>query len=402
MMAARHSLRTYCLSVRSRQFHVSSASSRRGKPDETHRISEDHVRDLLKSATVGDKQKVGDQKWLESPYSGKNVRDQALKSLRPKIDPRETSIILFPGQGVQYVGMGKSLLKIPEVKEMYKTANEILGYDLLKMCLNGPQSDLDLTVHCQPAIYVASLAALQLMIEERQVSIESCVATAGFSLGEYASLVLSNCLTFEEGLRLVKKRAEAMNSAAEKVQGGLLTVFLDPAAKTGTILNSALEWCLKTGVENPVCSVANYLYPHCRVIGGNIEALQFIEQNCADLSIRKCKRIPVSGAFHTDLMKPAAEEFAEVLRQANMRQPEIAVHSNLDGLIYSNVKDIKKKLVRQIYRPVKWEQTLHILYDRGEAVGFPQTFEVGPGRSLLTLLRYANRPASKDAVNFFA
>lgn len=167
--------------------------------DQPPEFSEDTVKELLNNAAIDVKQRLGDNKWLKSPYAPEDKRNQALKALRPKIDPRQTSIILFPGQGVQYVGMGKSLLKIPEVKDMYKVANDILGYDLLELCLRGPQDKLNQTIYCQPAIYVASLAALQLMIEERRVAVESCVATAGFSVGEFAALVLANSISFETG-----------------------------------------------------------------------------------------------------------------------------------------------------------------------------------------------------------
>ncbi|KAK3921191.1 putative malonyl-CoA-acyl carrier protein transacylase, mitochondrial [Frankliniella fusca] len=388
------------------QLHSSSSCLRRkkgpapgfylGHPSE---ISREQLKELLDNSAVGNRQKVGDQKWLQSPYAEENIRDQAKKALRPKVHPEETTIILFPGQGVQRVGMGKSLLKLPVVRDMFDCAKDILGYDLLKLCLEGPQNELDMTVYCQPAIYVTSLAALQLMLEERQMSVETCVATAGFSVGEYAALVLANALTFEEGLKLVKLRAEAMQRASEAVHGAMLTTFLDPGAKIGTILNSSIEYCRRTGVENPVCSVANFLYANCRVLGGNFEAIRFIEENSKDLKIKRCKRIPVSGAFHTDLMRPAAEEFAEELLKVKFKDPEISVHSNVDGLAYTDAKSIRKKLIKQIYRPVKWEQILHIIYDREPKEGFPHTFEVGPGKSLTSLLRYGNASASKHATN---
>lgn len=201
MIARRNLFLLECFGVRPRNFHCSSTFLKRNNSAETNQPTESRLRDLLDNASVGSGQKIGDQKWLKSPFAALKVRDQALKVNRPKIDPQETSIILFPGQGVQRVGMGQPLLKLPQVEKMYKIASEILEYDLLKLCLNGPKRELDQTLYCQPAIYVASLAALQLMIEERQVSVESCVATAGFSIGEYAALVLADSLTFETGMK---------------------------------------------------------------------------------------------------------------------------------------------------------------------------------------------------------
>lgn len=403
-MIATKNLFQESLVIRARNLHCSSTlfKKRSYRKSEQQSDPESHVRDLLDGALVDSRPNIGDQKWLKSPFEAVRVRDQALKVKRPKIDPHETSIILFPGQGVQRVGMGKSLLKLPQVENMYKVASEILGYDLLKLCLNGPQDQLDQTLYSQPAIYVASLAALQLMIEERQISVESCVATAGFSVGEFAALVLANSFSFETGLKLVKARAEAMQGVSELVQGGMATLFLDPAAKIGTILNTTLEWCRNTGVENSVLKVANYLYPNCVVISGHKEAIKFVEENAKEFKIRRCKHIPVSGAFHTTLMKPASEVFRNVIKKCSINNPEIAVHSNIDGLPYKNANDVKMKLEKQIYRPVKWEQTMHIMYDRAKGVPFPQTFELGPGKSLTTLLRYCNANAAKDAINILA
>lgn len=193
-------LKQGCVQTRNRFIHVSCTLCGRNQRRSPETPSQEILQELLDNSTVGNRQRVSDDKWLKSPFKEANIRDQAAKVHRPKVNPQETTIILFPGQGVQYVGMGKSLLKLPQVETMYKCASEILGYDLLKLCLNGPKNELDLTVYCQPAIYVASLACLQLMLEERQSAVESCYATAGFSVGEYAALVLANSLTFESGI----------------------------------------------------------------------------------------------------------------------------------------------------------------------------------------------------------
>lgn len=136
---------------------------------------------------------INEDAWSSGPYP-KNVmhrREQAKYSFRPKIDPRETSVILFPGQGAQFVGMGKELLKYPNVQRMYETASDCFGYDLLKLCLEGPIETLSRTVYQQPAIFITSLAALERLKEEQPKAIENCIATAGYSVGEYAALVFA-------------------------------------------------------------------------------------------------------------------------------------------------------------------------------------------------------------------
>lgn len=143
-----------------------------------------------------------EQQWATLPYiEGTNIRKQGelLKNSKPKYDPRDTSVILFPGQGSQYVGMGKDLLKFPMAKDLYELASYILGYDLLKLCLNGPKEKLDQTRYSQPAILVTSLAAVERLKEERPDAINNCVATAGFSLGELTALIFSGAIGFEKG-----------------------------------------------------------------------------------------------------------------------------------------------------------------------------------------------------------
>lgn len=163
--------------------------------------SED-VRDLLdNSATFVDQvPQSEEQVWSTSPYpEGAPRKSQAIHSLRPSVNPKETSIMLFPGQGAQFVGMGQSLLKFPVAKELFETANEILGYDLLKLCLKGPKEELNKTVHCQPAILVCSLAAVEQLKDETPSVIEKCIAAAGFSVGEISALVFAGVMSFERG-----------------------------------------------------------------------------------------------------------------------------------------------------------------------------------------------------------
>ncbi|XP_013418436.1 malonyl-CoA-acyl carrier protein transacylase, mitochondrial [Lingula anatina] len=327
----------------------------------------------------------------------RSKQDQTAHAYRPNIDPRETSIILFPGQGSQFVGMGKKLLGYSNVKDMFEMANEILGYDLLELCLHGPISELNKTVHCQPAVFVTSLAAVEMMKDSNPKVLEKCITTTGFSVGEYAALVFAGAMTFEDGLKLVKTRAQLMQRASEEVPGGLMTVFLWPNTELGEAKQVAMEFCRqKAGIVNPVCSTANYLCFNAKVLGGNIEALKFIEKSKSVFNIPRVKPLPVSGAFHTALMRPIAQEFKKKLDGVKIGVPLIPVQSNVNAKRYRKPDVIKKMLVKQLYSPVKWEQIMQTLYARPKDSAYPDTYELGPGKQLGTLLKSVCQSAHKN------
>ncbi|XP_058164883.1 malonyl-CoA-acyl carrier protein transacylase, mitochondrial isoform X2 [Dasypus novemcinctus] len=313
----------------------------------------------------------------------------------PRRAAGQFSVLLFPGQGSQVVGMARGLLGYPRVRELYAAARRVLGYDLLELSLRGPQEALDRTVHCQPAVFVASLAAVEKLHHLKPAVIENCVAAAGFSVGEFAALVFAGAMEFSEGLYAVKIRAEAMQEASEAVPSGMLSVLGRPQSKYTFACLEAQKHCESLGIEKPVCEVANYLFPDCRVISGHLEALQFLQKNSSKYHFKRTKMLPVSGGFHTRLMEPALEPLAQVLKTMEFKTPLVSVHSNVDGKKYVHPKHIQKLLVKQVVSPVRWEQTMHAIYERGKGTEFPQTVEVGPGRQLGSILRSCNLQAWK-------
>lgn len=322
--------------------------------------------------------------------------DMKEETRRARRAPDTASVFLFPGQGSQFVGMGRGLLKYGNVKEMFSVAQKVLGYDLLSLCLNGPEKDLMKTVHCQPAVFVCSLAAVERLNHENPAAIESCVATAGFSVGEFSALVFSGAMDFAEALFAVKVRAEAMQKASDQVASGMLSVIGRTQANYKHACLQAREHCLSLGIQEPVCAIANYLFPDGRVIAGHKEALDFLQENSKKLHFTRTRMLPVSGAFHTALMEPAVEPLRDVLRRIEIRCPEITVHSNVDGKRYMHDKHIQKQLAKQLVSPVKWEQTLHEIYERAQGRDFPHTYEVGPGRQLGSTLQKCNMKAFKN------
>ncbi|KAI5730294.1 hypothetical protein M8J76_012125 [Diaphorina citri] len=360
------------------------------------------AKELLENSTtyVGETVETEEDVWASKPYPKHYDprQSQAQHSLRPKTDPRDTSIIMFPGQGTQFVGMGGDLIKtLPMAKDLFEEASAILKFDLLKLCLEGPASELNKTIHAQAAVFVCSIGALEKLREERPAAIENCVATLGFSLGEITALTFSGVFDYETALELIKIRSQAMQLACEIAPGGMASVMYGPDSQLNLAMKRAKEWCVDRGIPEPECRVANYLFPHCKVIAGHKEALNYIEQNLSTFKLRRFRWLPVNGAFHSNLMVPAVEPFALALKKATINDMIIPVHSNVDGKIYRDANHIRRQLPKQIYKPVCWEQTLHILYERPQGNHFPRTFECGPGKSLVTILNQVNKKAGDSA-----
>lgn len=219
-------------------------SSVENKPNEISRLLEDAV----------NYNPADDSGWATTAYPKSVITDlQDKHPDEPKINPADTSIILFPGQGVLKVGDVKEYLRFPDAKYLFQIANEALGYDLLNICLNGPQDILDKTEYNQPATVVTSLAALEKLKEERPRAIETCTAVAGYSVGEITALIFSGAINFEAGIRLVGIRATAMQDAADMVPQGMLFTHCRPEAKISDICKKAENWAMDAGAETPEC-----------------------------------------------------------------------------------------------------------------------------------------------------
>ncbi|VDD76390.1 unnamed protein product [Mesocestoides corti] len=304
--------------------------------------------------------------------------------------------MLFPGQGAQFIGMAKNLLGVTGVKDMFNLASSILRTNLLKTCLEGPAEKLKQTIHCQPAVYVTALAAVKKLQMDSPECIEKCVATAGYSLGEITALVFAGAYTFEEGLHIIRVRAEAMERASNLLPSGMSTVYLTHDSQLRLALSAAINHCKEVlKLETPVvCQIASFLGPDCKVLAGNIEALDYITAHAEQFRLRRIRRIEVSGAFHTPMMLPAVEPLKNALQRVGpARTPCIPVISNVDALPYGQGSTVSRRLIKQLTRPLHWEQTLHALYSRPGGAPFPRTIEVGPGRHLGSSLRMVNAKA---------
>ena len=283
---------------------------------------------------------------------------------------------LFPGQGAQFVGMGRDLAQsLPQARELYDRANKLLGYDLGRICFEGPANELDTTVQSQPALFVTSLAALEGLKANKPDIVESCEMAAGLSLGEYTALVFAGVMEFEDGLRLVQERGAAMQAAADREPSGMVAVLgLD---------RGAVEKLCERASQGEVLQIANLLCPGNIAVSGTAAACKRLAEIAPEAGAMKVVPLTVAGAFHTSIMQPAVERLTTALKTVTMRRPRLPVVSNVDALPHESSEEIQSLLVRQIVSPVLWEDSIRYLLGQG----VDSFFEVGPGKVLQGLMR---------------
>lgn len=284
--------------------------------------------------------------------------------------------------------MGQGLLsKSPAVRELFDQAREILGFDLLELCLSGPAEQLNRTEFSQPALFVHSYAAYQWLISERPDLWDRVSAVAGLSLGEYTAVCVAGGLSFADGLRLVQTRGLAMQAAADQVASGMSSIIGLEAAKLRDV-------CQHASSATEFVEVANLLCPGNIAISGHVAAIERAEQAAVAAGAMKAVRLAVAGAFHTALMQPAVSRLSEALHRAQFHRTRVPVVSNVDAQPHSEPEEIRQLLARQITTPVLWEDTLrHLL-----AAGVDQFLEIGAGRVLAGTLKRIDRKVACESL----
>ena len=296
---------------------------------------------------------------------------------------------LFPGQGAQAVGMAQELVEqLPTAAALFTQASEILGYDLAHLCAQGPAEKLNTTDHSQPALFVASLAALESLKASDPQTVDACTATAGLSLGEYTALVFAGVMSFEDGLRVVQQRGSAMQAAALQADSTMVSLL-------GLSTDDVQQLVDSCRGDGEVLQIANYLCPGNIVVSGSSTACERIQVAAVEAGAMKAIPLAVAGAFHTEIMQAAVEPLQQVLQNITLNAPRIPVISNVDASVHSDPEIIRQHLVQQVVSPVRWEDCMDTLLKQG----IDQFYEIGPGRVLRGLLRRIARKTPCENVS---
>ena len=291
---------------------------------------------------------------------------------------------VFPGQGAQFVGMGKDLYESnPLAKQLFEQANEILGYRITDIMFEGTDEDLRQTKVTQPAVFLHSVISALCMGDDFKPAM-----TAGHSLGEFSALVAAGALSFEDGLRLVYARAMAMQKACEAAPSTM-------AAIIGISDEQVEQICQEVSKEgNGVVVPANYNCPGQLVISGNVEA---IKEACARIKAAGAKRalpLNVGGAFHSPLMQPAKDELQKAIEQTNIAKPQCPVYQNVDGMPHTDPEEIKANLIAQLTSSVRWTQCVQNMI----ADGADDFTECGPGKSLQGMIARISKEVTAHGI----
>jgi len=288
---------------------------------------------------------------------------------------------LFPGQGAQAVGMGKDFAQgFAPAADVFAKANDIVGYDLRKICFEGPAEKLNSTTISQPAIFTASAAMLEVMRTNPTTQKIEPTITAGLSLGEYTALYAAGLISFEDALSLVQKRGQAMQEAADATDGGMVSII-------GLDAQEVRELCAEAAAGEPLAGV-NFNCPGQIVVSGTKAACARAEELAPKHGAMKAIRLAVAGAFHTEMMAPAAKALGDALANTMIAEPaKVKVIANINADYYSSAEDIADGLVKQLTCPILWQKCMEkLLFDE-----VCQFYEIGPGRVLTGLMRRINR-----------
>jgi len=295
--------------------------------------------------------------------------------------------VIFPGQGSQLVGMGKDLCnKHSLIQDLFKEADDTLGFSLSKIILSGPKEELDLTENTQPAIFLISYSIFRLIKEKFKIDLNKADFFAGHSLGEYSALTSAGSLSFSDTLKILKIRGKAMQSSVPKGIGGMVAVLGSEIEIVENIINE--------NKDKYECYVANDNSLGQIVLSGKIEDLEKMTLDLKAANIKNIK-LPVSAPFHCKLMNKATLVMSEEIAKLNFKEPSNILISNVTGKEISNSNELKDLLVKQIESRVRWRESISLMIEKGVT----QFIEIGPGKVLSGLVKRIDRNVKVGAIN---
>ncbi len=285
--------------------------------------------------------------------------------------------LLFPGQGSQFVGMGRDLAEASDIaRRTFEEADDLLGFALSKLCWDGPEAVLTATNNAQPAILTHSIAAYRVLVDAGELSVDDVHVAAGHSLGEFTAYVAAGAISFEEGLRTVRLRGELMYRAGQERSGAM-------AAILGLSEEGVDDVCRRASEEGGECVPANYNSPHQIVISGDTAAIERAMELAKEAGARRALRLNVSGAFHSPLMDVAVPGLREQLAHVTIRAPQFPIVSNVTAEPVSDPERARALLLEQLTSAVRWTQGVHGMV----AAGVTDFIEIGPGNVLSGLVK---------------
>ena len=295
--------------------------------------------------------------------------------------------VIFPGQGSQLVGMGKDFHeKYTIVKDLFKEADDTLGFSLSNIILNGPKEDLDLTENTQPAIFLISYSIFKLVKEEFNINLSKANFFAGHSLGEYSAIASAGALSFSDTLRILKIRGKAMQSSVPKGIGGMIAVL-------GSEIK-VIENMINENKDKYDCYIANDNSVGQIVLSGKIEDLEKMMADLKSVNIKNIK-LPVSAPFHCKLMNKATLVMKEEVAKLNFKEPKNILISNVTGKEIINLNELKNLLIQQVENRVRWRESVLLMISKG----IDHFIEIGPGKVLSGLIKRTDKNVKVSAIN---
>ena len=295
--------------------------------------------------------------------------------------------VIFPGQGSQLVGMGKEFYnKYTIVQDLFKEADDTLGFPLSDLILNGPKEDLDLTENTQPAIFLISYSIFKIIKVEFNINLNKANFFAGHSLGEYSALASAGALSFSDTLKILKIRGNAMQNSVPKGEGGMIAVL-------GSEIE-IIENLINENKANYECYIANDNSVGQIVLSGNIQDLEKMMIDLKSANIKNIK-LPVSAPFHCKLMNKASIVMNEEIAKLNFKESDNILISNVTGKEITNSNELKNLLVQQIESRVRWRESVLLMINKG----INQFIEIGPGKVLSGLIKRIDKNVKVSAIN---